>query len=406
MTLVVADRVQCIWTGTGAGSPISLGVALQGFQGFPASLNGVRVGYSIAHETAPEAEAGVGVYNSGANTLSRTYRTYPSRGGAAVAFSSGNKFVRLTKVSVEELNTAGTDPTSGEDSSVGYCAGRSFWLNTSTNAVFICAKDSAPAVWTQLGGGTGAVSSVNGATGVVVLDAGDIQGGYTPANYPISGTTILAHLAGIDGALSGSPTADAPPSQINSNALEFVLPLSARMHTNSEVLSHAANVDFEVPATAVAGSKWLIYPLHTGCTVSVDTNVGSVNGSVGGAARIIMNGIAIVEVRSNAGSAPVVLVRGNVIVAPVDIGTTKSYANDDSDQEYRLTTTSTQTFSASAGYTAGFEVILYREVAGSITIAGSDANYSLSGPDIVNVAKIGTALIATGKAGCVILDAA
>ena len=50
----------------------------------------------------------------------------------------------------------------------------------------------------------------------------------------------------------------------------------------------------------------------------------------GGAARLILNGVAVIEVRSNPGSAPVVQVRGSVIVAPVTVSGTKTYTNDDS----------------------------------------------------------------------------
>ena len=125
-------------------------------------------------------------------------------------------------------------------------------------------------------------------------------------------------------------TGDVEPSQVTSGSGEYVLTLASRLHTNNEVRSLEANVDFEVPTTATAGSKWLINFLHDGCTVSVDTNVGSINGTAGGSARGVNGGLAIVEVRSNAGSAPVVLVRGNILVPPVDVGGTKTYDNDDS----------------------------------------------------------------------------
>jgi hypothetical protein len=406
MTRPAADRVRVEWAGVGTGT-MSLGSAVPGFQAFPAALNGLHVSYVIEHQTSTEAEAGFGVYSSSGNTLSRIYRTYPTLGGSAVNFSSGTKHVRLTQTQVDASpNITATNPTINDDISVGYLEGRSTWLNTATNAFFVLTDHAAgAAVWSGVGVAA-AVQSVNAQTGAVVLTGTHISAGYTPSNYDPAGSNLLIseHLQGIDEALTGG--ADASPTQVLSNAAEYVLTLGSALHNNAEVRSHQATVDFEVPTSAAAGVKWLVKPVHDGCIVSVDTNVGSINGTVGGSARIINGGIAYVEVDSNAGSAPIVQVRGNVILAPSDIGTTKTYTNDDSDREFRLTSTSTQTFSASSNYLAGFEVILYRETTGTITIDGADADYTISGPDIVNVVKVGTAILALGKAGIVVLDAA
>lgn len=394
MTRPAADRVRVEWTGTGTGT-MTLGSVVSGFQGFPASLNGMIVSYAIEHQTSSEAEAGFGTYTSGANTLSRTYRTYPTLGGSSVSFSAGSKHVRLTATQVDLApNLATTAPTTGDDISVGYLEGRSRWLNTTTNLVYICADHTAgAAVWTQVGGSGGGGSSV--ATGITVS--------FDPTNYIESDSSVEGHLVGINNALTGG--ADAQPNQATSNAAEYVLLVGNALHTNAEVLSHQANVDFEVPTSASPGYKWLIKPLHDGCIVSVDTNVGSVNGVAGGSARLINGGLAVVEVNALSGG-PIVTVRGNVIVPPVDVGGTKTYDNDDCDGEFRLTSTSTQTISASANYQSGFDVILIRETAGTILIDGVDADYTISGPDVVNIIKAGTAMLAMGKAGIIVLDAA
>lgn len=406
MTRPASDRVKVEWTGTGT-STLSLGPVVSGFQGFPAALNGMVVEYVIEHQTSSEAESGFGTYSSAGNTLTRTYRSYPTLGGPLVSFSAGVKHVSLTATQLSLApNLATTNPTNNDDITEGYLEGRAMWLNTTTNALFLLTDHTdGAAVWTGIGAAA-AVVSVNSQTGAVVLTGAHINAGYTPANYDPAGSNVLIseHLQGIDEALTGG--ADAAPTQVLSNAAEYVLTLGSALHNNAEVRSHQATVDFEVPTSAAAGVKWLIKPVHDGCIVSVDTNVGSVNGTAGGSARIINGGIAYVEVDSNPGSAPVVQVRGNVILAPSDIGTTKTYTNDDSDREFRLTSTSTQTFSASSNYLAGFEVILYRETTGTITIDGVDADYTISGPDIVNVVKVGTAILALGKAGIVVLDAA
>jgi hypothetical protein len=390
---------------------MTLGSAVSGFQDFPAALDGHIIEYSIEHQTSSEAEAGFGVYTESGTTLSRVYRTYPTLGGSAVNFSAGTKHVRLTATVLRlATNEDTTDPTADDGIDSGYLRGRSYWLNTSTDELFVCVDHGTgaspgDAVWISV---QGAVSSVNGATGAVTLDALDIDiSALVPSNYTPAGASIEEHLEGIDDALTGG--ADAAPSQSVSDAAAYVLSVAEGMHANVEVLSHQASVDFEVPTNATPGLKWLIKPIHDGCTISVDSDAGTINGTAGGSVRAINGGVAIVEVTSLTGSPsePVVLVRGNVIVPPTDVAGTKTYDNDDADGRYRLTSTATQTFGATSGYSAGFEVILLRETAGTITVAGVDANYTISGPDIVIVTKVGTALLATGKAegSPIILDA-
>jgi hypothetical protein len=413
------DRVKAVWSGTGTGT-MSLGGAApdEPVKAFPASLDGQVVRYLIKHETAAEAESGYGVYTHSGATLTRAYRTYPTPGGSAVSFSSGTKFVAITPITNDFLpNLATSDPTVNDDITTGFLQGN-VWINTATPSVWVCVSHTdGAAVWLRCDTGASSVIDqydilariASGSGAPSGLTAGDL----TEESTPATGDYLLGWLA--DGTLvvydignlppSGG---DVEPSQVASDAAEYVLLAASRLHNNVEVRSHAANVDFEVPTNAAPGSKWLIYFDHDGCTVSVDTNAGSINGTGGGAARGVNGGLAIAEVKSNAGTAPVVLVRGDVLIAPTDVGTTKTYDNDDAGQDFRLTSTSTQTFSAAANYSAGFYCNLFKETTGNVTIDGVDRDYTMTPtaaePSTVTIKKIGTALIAFGSDGTVGLD--
>ena len=149
MTRLSADIVKVGWTGSGTASPITLGAAIDGFNVFPAALDGARVSYSIEHTTSPERESGVGIYTHSGTTLTRERVTASTNGGALVNFSAGTKHVRIT-VLAEDLyeNTSTTDPTSADGRSQGYIAGRSRWLTADPDAspavepkLWICLND-------------------------------------------------------------------------------------------------------------------------------------------------------------------------------------------------------------------------------------------------------------------------
>ena len=48
------------------------------------------------------------------------------------------------------------------------------------------------------GGGAGAITSVNGQTGIVVLNGDNIESNHTAVNYTPTSSTIAGHLSGID----------------------------------------------------------------------------------------------------------------------------------------------------------------------------------------------------------------
>jgi hypothetical protein len=87
------DRVKETSATTGLGA-ITLGGAVSQFQAFGSVFsNGDTMDYCIADQNGTNWEVGIGTYNSGGNTLSRTAVLASSNAGAAVNFSSGALFV-------------------------------------------------------------------------------------------------------------------------------------------------------------------------------------------------------------------------------------------------------------------------------------------------------------------------
>lgn len=414
MTRPAADSVKVLWTGTGTGT-MTLGSAVSGFQIFPATLNGFVVSYEITHQTSPERENGVGVYTSAGTTLSRLRVTFSTNSNALVNFSAGDKHVKLSGLAHDLIeNRATTNPTANDNFDAGYIAGRSRWLNTSTDTLWFCVDDgfgASPtiAVWEAIGG-VGNVTSVNGQTGNVSLDADDIQAINVPSNYTPAGSpngSISAHLIGLDNALGGF-AADAAPTQDTTAGATRNLTLSNRLHTNEELISQQANTDFRVAADATAGSKWLIQVRHDGCTVNSGGGSGTPSPSP---ARLVNGSVVIVEVLDVTGSPltpNVVLVRNGVIAPGTTVAGTKTYDNDDHGQDFDLTSgAGTQTFGAVAGFNTGFYANIFNHSGGNITIAGADANLTLPSPGAVTVRKHASgALVGYGSGGPVTLDAA
>lgn len=202
MTRASADRVKAVWTGTGTGT-MSLGGAApnEPVQAFPAALSGLAIRYLIKHETAQEAEAGIGVYTHAGATLTRVYRTYPTLGGAAVSFSSGTKFVSPTSSALDlAANVATVDPGSGDNITTGFLQGH-FWINTTT-----------PSAWILLNHNVGTTQWIridsNAAGGVGI--SGSVVAGDFPQfidSTTVQGLTALELVGVIDSLFAGA-TAD------------------------------------------------------------------------------------------------------------------------------------------------------------------------------------------------------
>lgn len=112
--------------------------------------------------------------------------------------------------------TASVDPAVTDDSGDGYENG-SLWYNSSNDSLFVLEDDTVgAAVWQKV---SGAVDSVNGETGTVVLDTDDIDEGVTNLYF----TDARAKAAAVADTISDAVT-DVAPSQ---NAVFDALALKA-----------------------------------------------------------------------------------------------------------------------------------------------------------------------------------
>jgi hypothetical protein len=95
MALILADRVKENTTTTGTGT-IVLGGAQTGYQSFAVVGNGNTTYYTIADQTGPTWEVGIGTYYSGNVSLARTTILSSSNSGAVANFTAGTKDVFVT----------------------------------------------------------------------------------------------------------------------------------------------------------------------------------------------------------------------------------------------------------------------------------------------------------------------
>ena len=88
--------------GTGAQT---LAGAVSSYFTFAAKFsNGDTFLYSIRHLSAAEREIGVGTYNAGANTVSRTTVIKSTNADAAVNFSAGSKVISVVQIGPSDLS--------------------------------------------------------------------------------------------------------------------------------------------------------------------------------------------------------------------------------------------------------------------------------------------------------------
>jgi hypothetical protein len=95
MALILADRVKENTTTTGTGT-IVLGGAQTGYQSFAVIGNANLTYYTIADQSGPNWEVGIGTYYSGNVSLARTTILSSSNAGAVANFTAGTKDVFVT----------------------------------------------------------------------------------------------------------------------------------------------------------------------------------------------------------------------------------------------------------------------------------------------------------------------
>jgi hypothetical protein len=104
MSLVLQDRVRETTAVTGTGSATLLG-AVTGYQAFSVVGNANTCYYTIADQSGPNWEVGIGTYSTSGPTLARTTVLASSNSGSLVNFTSGTKDVFLTYPSENAVYT-------------------------------------------------------------------------------------------------------------------------------------------------------------------------------------------------------------------------------------------------------------------------------------------------------------
>jgi len=111
MPLILKDRVRETTAVTGTSSAVLLG-AVTGFQSFAVIGNGNTCYYTIADQSGPNFEVGIGTYSTSGPTLARTTVLESSNGGALVPFPAGTKDVFVTYPAEKSVNLDASDNVS------------------------------------------------------------------------------------------------------------------------------------------------------------------------------------------------------------------------------------------------------------------------------------------------------
>jgi hypothetical protein len=159
MTLAAAkifDLIKETSVTTGVGDYLLAGSPAAEFRAFSTvCANGDRVPYTAVGDTGG-FECGIGTYNSGPNTLTRTAVLFSSNANAAVNWVGGKRTIDISNsawcggLTQQKHNLiATTAPGVGNDNTQGYDV-LSHWINRTTSFVYIC-TDAATgaAVWAR-----------------------------------------------------------------------------------------------------------------------------------------------------------------------------------------------------------------------------------------------------------------
>jgi len=116
------------------------------------------------------------------------------------------------------------------------------------------------------------VTSVNGATGVVVVSGNDIAADHTASNYTATNANIDGHLSGIDTAL-GSVSGSKPTLTIDTPGTNYNITTTSGIE-EIYVLTPSADISVNLPAAATAGDgyKYTIKNLSSTYILTVDPN--------------------------------------------------------------------------------------------------------------------------------------
>ena len=200
MALELGDRIRETTTVTGTSSATLLG-AVTGFQSFSVIGDGNTCYYTIADQSGPNFEVGIGTYSSAGPTLARTTVLESSNGGALVPFPAGVKDVFVTYPAEKSVNL----DAAGNVSPLGTVASAT-WQATAITTTY---------------GGTGLASYTAGdlsyyATGttftkLAIGAAGQVltSTGTAPQWSTLSGVAVTTFSAGTTGFTPSSATSGA-----------------------------------------------------------------------------------------------------------------------------------------------------------------------------------------------------
>lgn len=200
MALIVQDRVleTCSAPGTGT---VSLLGATTGYQSFSTIGNGNTTYYTIADQSGPNWEVGIGVYTASGRTLARTTVLASSNGGSLTNFNSGTQNVFVTYPAEKSVNL----DASGNVSALGNVTSGA-WQATPVTTTY---------------GGTGLTSYTAGdilyyvsGTALSKLSVGTVgqvltSSGSAPQWSSVSSVAVSTFSGGTTGLTPNTPTAGA-----------------------------------------------------------------------------------------------------------------------------------------------------------------------------------------------------
>ena len=325
MALVLNDRVleTCTSPGTGA---VSLLGAATGYQTFSVGVGNTNTCYyTIADQSGPNWEVGIGTYATTGNTLTRTTVLSSSNAGSLTNFSSGtqNVFVAYPAEKAVYLDASSnyvpSTPTFTSITDSGLTSGRVTYAGTggllqdSANLTFngttlTTANDAAISGLT-VGKGGGAVAS-NTALGLGNLQRNttgsqNTSGGWNALTYNTTGVgnTVFGYYAGVFNTTGGNQTA------FGNGALASATTAVATFGSITAGSGYTNGTYTAVAMSAVSGATFVTYPTVTvvvsGGVVTTVTLVTVGGGASSTAATVLTVAAALLGGTGSGFSIPV-----------------------------------------------------------------------------------------------------